>query len=246
MRLLLTLGSLCFALSLSACSNNILGWVDSKDPAEQAAAYLDQGQADDAIDVLESALQDEPSNWTYVSLLASAKAQKAGVDTTSIAIRLAERSASGGESSSGLLALFTALPEANLATLKLMSEAVDLMSSIPTGSLLNADTFKSSLFNVSYSALQIRFYDADGNGTLSVDELLQMDDKAATGILSSLANAILATAGASGETSAASAEAIASIRAEIDSQPGATDAEKLRNYLNSKGGAATAGIVSGM
>ena len=84
--------------------------------------------------------------------------------------------------------------------------------------------------------MQVRFYDADGNGTLSVDELLQMDDTAATSILSSLASAVLATAGISGDTASVSAETITSIRSAIDSQAGDTDAEKLRNYLGSQSG----------
>ncbi len=223
------LPSLLLVLLLSGCSSNLFEGVADPDPADEATAAMDERKSDDAIDILEKALQKEPENWLYVSLLASAKAQKAGVDTTDIALEMAK----GGESAGNpLTALFTVLPSATSDVLDLLQEATELLASIPADQLEDGDAFKISMFNTAFTALQAKYFDADGSGTFSVEELQSLDEEAAINILNSLLNAesaatIYQSAGGTGDATSN----VSQIRTQIDAQPGDSQAEKLRSYL---------------
>ncbi|HYX33079.1 MAG TPA: hypothetical protein VE954_08175 [Oligoflexus sp.] len=223
------LPSLLLVLLLSGCSSNLFESVADPDPADEATAAMDERKSDDAIDILEKALQKEPENWLYVSLLASAKAQKAGVDTTDIALEMAK----GGESSGNpLTALFTVLPSATSDVLDLLQEATELLASIPADQLEDGDAFKISMFNTAFTALQAKYFDADGSGSFSVEELQSLDEEAAINILNSLLNAesaatIYQSAGGTGDATSN----VSQIRTQIDAQPGDSQAEKLRSYL---------------
>jgi hypothetical protein len=223
------LPSLLLLLGASACGTNLFEAVAEPDPADEATAALDERKSDEAITILEKALQKEPENWLYVSLLASAKAQKAGVDTTDIALEMAK----GGESSGNpLTALFTVLPAATEDVIDLLGESTELLASIPADQLEDGDSFKISMFNTAFTALQAKFFDADGSGSFTVEELQSLDEEAAINILNSLLNAENAATvyQSSGGTGDATSN-VSQIRSQIDAQPGETQAEKLRSYL---------------
>lgn len=223
------LPSLCLALSLGACGTNVFEAVADPDPADEATAAMDQRKSDEAITILEKALQKEPENWLYISLLASAKAQKAGVDTTDIALEMAK----GGESSGNpLTALFSVLPAATDEVLDLLGESTDLLASIPADQLEDGDAFKISMFNTAFTALQAKYFDADGSGSFTVEELQNLDEEAAINILNSLLNAenaatIYQSSGGTGDATSN----VSAIKAQIESQPGESQAEKLRSFL---------------
>jgi hypothetical protein len=225
------LPTLFLTISLSACGSNLFSPVadPDPDPADEATAALDQRRSDEAITILEKALQREPENWLYVSLLASAKAQKAGVDTTDIALEMAK----GGESSGNpVTALFSILPAATNDVIILLGEATELLASIPSDQLEDDDTFKISMFNTAFTALQAKAFDADGSGTFTIEELQNLDETATINILNSLLNAasaatIYQSSGGMGDATSN----VSQIRAQIDAQAGDTQADKLRNFL---------------
>jgi hypothetical protein len=237
----LLLGILLYT-GVSACSSNFFEAVADPEPADEATAALDEHRSDDAIAILEKALQKAPENWLYVSLLASAKAQKAGVDTTDIALQMAkdsgEESGESGESGeseesgNALTALFAILPEPSSDAIALLGEATELLASIPGDQLEEGDFFKISMFNTAFTALQAKFFDGDGDGEFTIEELQNLDEEAAINILNSLLNAesaatIYQSAGGTGDATSNVSE----IRAQIDAQPGETQADKLRNFL---------------
>jgi hypothetical protein len=238
-KIMTSVSALALSFFLSACDTNIFAPVDKADPAEKAASYMDQGKTDEAISVLNNALQDEPENYQLISLLASAKAQKAGLDTLDIAIRLADSAGDDSASedsgeSNALTSLFVILPEVTQSNRDLMLECVNLLNSIPEASRTNADIFKSTLFNAAFTAMQAKYFDADGDGQFTQEELENLDDESASAILDSLLNAENAAQYFQGEGSdAVAAEAVAEIRSQIDAQEGENTAEKLRNFLAS-------------
>jgi hypothetical protein len=80
--------------------------------------------------------------------------------------------------------------------------------------------------------LQAKYFDADGSGTFTVEELQNLDETAAINILNSLLNAenaatIYQSSGGTGDATSN----VSQIRAQIDAQPGETQADKLRSYL---------------
>ena len=110
--------------------------------------------------------------------------------------------------------------------------------------MTDADNFKATVFYTSRLGLRTKQFDTDGDGLVSPVELLSMSDDAALDILESLysAEASIQAGTADNEQSAASSQQISNIKDQIESQPGETQAEKLRNYLgNADASADTAG-----
>lgn len=223
---------------LSACGTNIFTAVETHDPADRALALLDEKKPDAAISVLADALEESPDDWTLVSLMASAKAQKAGVDTTEVALKMATQDESeSSQSSNELSALFTVLPEASSDRIDLMAEAVTYINSIPEEERVAADIFKLSMYNTSYTALQTKFFDGDGDGKFTIEELQDLDEETAIAILDSLLNVEAAAAAYSADDSTgAAAGKVGEIAAKINSQEGATTSEKLKNFLGAGAG----------
>jgi predicted nucleic acid-binding Zn-ribbon protein len=223
--------SLLLLLACNACGTNLFQAVADPEPADEATAAMDERKSDKAIAILEKALQKEPENWLYISLLASAKAQKAGVDTTDIALGMAK---AGEISGNPLTALFIVLPTPTDELIDLLAESTALLASIPLDQLEEGDTFKISMFNTALTALQAKYFDADGSGSFSVEELQNLDERAVINILNSLLNAESAASiyQSSGGTGSATGN-VSQIRSQIDAQAGETLTEKLRNYLGS-------------
>ena len=127
------------------------------------------------------------------------------------------------------------LPEVDASNRSLMLEVVTLLASIPEALRTNADNFKATLFNAAFTALQAKFFDGDGDGKYSIEELSKLDDASADAIINSLLdaqNSAVIFQGA--ESEGVAAEKIQEIKAQLDAQPGDTNAEKLRNYLGSQ------------
>ena len=221
---------ICGLALLSGCGSNVFEPIAKSDPSEAAVAAMDEDDPDEAINILEKALESAPDNWELLSLMASAKAQKAGIDTTDIALRMA----GNNEEASGnaLTSLFAILPVASSENVQLLLEAVTFINRIPPTERVAADNFKLSMYNTAYTALQAKLLDIDGDGRFTTEELADLDEAAAASILGSLVNAETAAAGySSGDTTGRAASRIADIRVQIAAQPGATQAERLRSFL---------------
>ena len=217
---------------LIACGTNSFAPYDtSADPAEEAARALDEGKSDKALEILDEALASDPNNYVYISLKASAKAQSAGVDTMDFALAMAEE----GVSTGGIVGLFSVVPAASASNISLLQEAVTLMESIPSAQLTAGDQFKASMFNTCLMTLHTKALDTDGDGVLSAAELLaNLNDSNASDIINSIVGAEDALANYTATDGTADAAGnVSQIKADIDSQAGSTDAEKLRNYLGS-------------
>lgn len=225
---------------ISCGSGNAFEALDSQDPAEKASALLEESKEDEAISLLEEALEDDPQNAQFLSILATAKAQKAGIDTIEFVLKLAEDSADDAEPSENttgnneIIGLFDIVPVADDATISLMQEAVALLDQIDTEQKIAADHFKESMYYSILMTLRTKFIDIDGDGSLSAEEILALDDEQAIAIISDLANAESSLAGFAGEDSKEedAAEQVGALSAAIASQPGDNDAEKLRSFLS--------------
>lgn len=217
--------------ALYACNSNVYEPIENPDPADQAAAYMDDEKPDEAISVLNSALGKDPQNYQLMSMLASAKAQKAGIDTIDLVIRLASEGVSGDN---GLAAMFGVLPPVTVENRQLMLEVVTLLAAIPAENRTEADNLKATIFNASYTALQAKFFDADGDGEFTVEELENLDEESANAIINTLLdaqNSAVLFQGA--EDNGVAVQKVQEIKSQLDAQPGATPAEKLRNLLAS-------------
>lgn len=224
---------LCLFILVLSCGTNTFEQLEtSKDPAEEATRALEEGKPSKARSIMEKELESDTTNYQYISILASAKAQEAGIDTMEFALSLAE--SGGGDSITGL---FGVVPTPTESSLTSLDEAVNHLNSIPSASQTQEDQFKAAIFSTCLMTMRVKILDTDGDGSLSDAELISnlTVDNAAS-ILSSLTSAETAIAGygaSDGTTSAVNN--ISTISSSINSQSGSTDAEKLQNYLSSSG-----------
>ncbi len=197
-------------------------------------------------ELIDASKVERPAN--LVSILASAKAQLHGIDPLSIALELANIGATAGESEAAdatdssstnpITVLFPVLPDASSANIRGLEIALALLRSIGS-EYTDQDQFKEALFLSANVSLIAKTLDSDGDGEISALEAINLSDEAAGAILNQLASAATAAAATSSDSDSntqKSTEQIATIQAAIDAQEGATDEEKVRNYIAQSGG----------
>lgn len=230
------LGKILIATTLSiafSCGQNAFESGETSDPAEDAVLALENGDPDSAIKTLESALEDDATNYIYISVLALAYAQRAGVEPLKFAQDFAEQSANSSSDEEAesyqFTLMFGVMPAPTDAILSDINKSVTLLNSIPSADRLPGDDFKLAMFNTASVVLATKSFDADSDGELSVAELTDLTDAQATALL---ARITAAEALISGEPeNAEDAESFSAFRTSLDSQEGSTDEEKLKNLL---------------
>lgn len=215
-----------------SCGPNSFKSFEKADPAEDATVALERGDPQKAIDLLTDALVEDPSNQKYISILALAYAQRAGVDPLTLAQNMGS-SSSSGTSGNGVTGLFSIMPVATEAAIADVDYAVTLLLTIPSADRKTYDTLKLAMFQTAALTLRSKILDVNGDGILSTEELLAMTPASAIAMLSQLANAATAFAGGSSTstTDVAAAAKITAIQTAISAEEGANDSEKLKNYL---------------
>ena len=172
--------------------------------------------------------------------MAAAVAQRWGIDTISIALKMATQNTTSsattatGQSTNQLTGLFSVLPPASDENISGVKLAIEYMNRIPATERTIADNFIMSMLQTALTVIQTKKFDKDGDGLISPLELLNLDDDSALDILESIIAAEGAltgvVTGSSGSDSAG--DNISTIRSEIDKQEGTTSSEKLRNFLD--------------
>lgn len=219
---------------VTSCGQSIFSNFDEKTPEERIILFLEEDKPQDALNEINKELEKNPNDSKLLSLKSAAIAQFHGIDTISLALKMAEnQSSTSGEEKNEITSLFSVLPLATDTAITGLQEAIDILTGIADKK--TSDYFKLTMLNSSLMALRIKQIDSDGSGSFTVDELLAMDVDDVINILSNLDGAILATVGASGidegQGSKDSLGAISSIKTKISTQDGDTDEEKLKNYL---------------
>ncbi len=218
------------------CGANPYKSYEKEEPTEDATIALEGKDPDKAITILQKALIKEPENWIYVSILALAYAERAGVATMTLAKSLATSSKSSS-SANGVTSLFSIMPAATDANITDIDTALSLMLTIPASIRTTADVLKIAMFQTSALTLRSKKYDANADGVISAEEALAMSVTDATAIFSQLAAAAAAFASGSSTstTDVAAAAQITSIQTKIGTCPGANQDEQLKNYLSKTG-----------
>ena len=246
-KLLLAGAVLC---STIGCGQSLFSTFRKTDPATEACRELEKKDPDAAINILNSALEGSPGNAKYLSILATAYAQRAGVDPLNLALNMGTSSSSKTSlklaSSAGSAADFTAMFSLLPAAVQSAIDDVDLSVKILTDQISPderqpGDLFKAAIYMTASMVLHVKKFDAAGDGALSVSDLASLTAEDAAAILNNLASAItlLGTSGsADGGGQAASAQAASALEAysaQITSSSGSDDTEKLRAYLSASG-----------
>ncbi len=130
--------------------------------------------------------------------------------------------------------MFSVLPEATELALSDIDRAVEILTSeITEADRQPGDIFKIAIFQSAAMLLHTKALDKNGDGTLSIDEIVDLSDSGATGLLSQLSSAktILGEAAADDATAKAALSALDKYSTAIAAEEGANDEEKLRNFL---------------
>jgi len=228
--------TIAITVALSGCGSNIYAPLQSQDPADEAARYLEQGKPQKAIDLLEEALADDEGNATYTSMLALSYAQRAGVAPIDFVENMGDVDSGGGSSSNGITALFGVTPAATTSAIEDVDYAITLMGQLPTDAFTDAEKLKLSIFQTASTVLKIKILDTDGDGTVSASEMLNLTDATAESIVLGLINAssLLSGGGASASSGGdAAASLISEMVSGINGQGGGTSRDKLAGYLSS-------------
>ncbi|MEZ4741847.1 MAG: hypothetical protein R3B45_05280 [Bdellovibrionota bacterium] len=180
-----------------------------------------------------------------ISILASARAQRHGIDPFEIALKFADSSTSSSQSSDSadsttssspneLTMLFPVLPEASGDNITGLDIALMLLGSLAEEKQV-ADQYKEALFLTASIALITKSLDTDGDGTITALESITLSDAAAQVLLNQIASAASAAADSGDLTSdgesSLSAQQIQALQSQIDAQDGGTQEEKLRNFI---------------
>ncbi|MBM4252713.1 MAG: hypothetical protein FJ146_12130 [Deltaproteobacteria bacterium] len=236
-------------ITLAGCGQSIFSGLRKIDPAAEACRELENDDPNAAISILTSALEGSPGNAQYLSILATAYAQRAGVDPLYLALNMGTDSSSSNSSSlalassgssSSFTAMFSLLPSPTQTVLDDIDLAVSILTDqIDATSRQPGDLFKGAIFMTASMVLHVKKLDTSGDGTLTASDLASMTEEDALAILGNLSAAItlLGTSGSDdGGGQAAAAAAASQLEAfssQITSSSGSTDSEKLRTYLSS-------------
>ena len=171
-----------------------------------------------------------------ISILASAHAQKYGIDPLDIALSLATNetgSAAEEGSSNAITILYPILPAATSENKTGLSQSIAILNAIHQSDLTTADFFKKSLFMMANISLITKTFDTSpADGRITLNELSQLE----SGTTEDLFNLLEAAIGAVSQTDqsgnlATAAEKISGIRNSIAEQSGSDDTEKLKEFL---------------
>jgi hypothetical protein len=221
--------------AISGCGgSNTYTPLQSYEPADEAARLLEKGKPQEAITVLEDALKEEPENYRWISMLALAYAQRAGVAPIDFVEELGTSAASGESSANGITSLFGVTPPATRQNIADVDYAISLMTQLPADQLTDAEKLKLSIFQTASTVLKIKALDTNGDGAVSTAELLDLGLDTAESILTGLitASGLLAGGGSNASSGGdAAASQIEAMVSGINGQPGSNAKDKLASYL---------------
>ena len=228
--------TIAITVALSGCGTNIYSPLQSQDPADEAARYLEEGKPQKAIDLLEKALADDEGNATYISMLALSYAQRAGVAPIDFVENMGSVESGGGSGGNGITALFGVTPAATTSAIDDVDYAITLLGQLPADALSDAEKLKLSIFQTASTVLKVKILDTDGDGVVSSSEMLNLSDATAESIVLGLINAssLLSGGGASASSGGdAAASLISGMVSGINGQGGSSSRDKLAGYLSS-------------
>jgi predicted small lipoprotein YifL len=221
---LLVLVALSYSSLVSCGTDNVFELAEKKDDKENAETALQRGNYSEAISSLEKHLKNNPNDQAARSMLASAYMGKAGVDAVEVAGKVA------GATSGNWSTLTSALPEGNAENVELLQNAVTALSAIPSASRSAEQTFQLALAQSSLAVVIVK--KTAGNGaTISDDKVEAMSDEDATAVVTILKSSKETISGSAQLKSNTPAKKLSDLPDKILKEPGDSDAEKLRSYL---------------
>jgi hypothetical protein len=138
------------------------------------------------------------------------------------------------ENSNMFTLMFKVLPDPTIQSLADFEKSLELLNGIAAEDRLPGDDFKLAMFNTASAILTLKRFDTNLDGEVTAGELTNFSDATATSLLAQIGAAESLLAGDdSSKDGAAAASSFSTFRTELAKQEGATDEEKLANFLSS-------------
>ena len=206
---------------------------------DQARQALELGDYDAAIEKIGALIAKYPLEYKYYPLIATAYASRSGVDL--VAIVKTELFSSGGDGAVDITAIDKYIPTTpNDTNISDIDTAVDWIKQMPLdhrsdtsdyeygpSASLQLSLYATTAFNMKTNQLK-----STTTGDVDPEKLEDLSDAEVDSLIDSLQDAV-----DNGENSAVSAEVAAQAAEALDeiaAQPGATQKEKIQNYINSQ------------
>ncbi|MEY3901207.1 MAG: hypothetical protein RL189_513 [Pseudomonadota bacterium] len=213
----------------AACgSGNVFSKAVKRSDSDKAQAALESGDLDTAISTLESYLKNNPDDAAARSMLANAYLKKSGVDLLKIGTSIS----SGSQDQSSWSAISGALPAGTEENIANVQAAVQALSNIPAEQRTDEQNYQLAIAQTTLAVTVAKKAAGDTGGQLTNEKIDQMSDSDALTIYNALKGSADATNSMSNPDSGLSK--VGSISSGIDNQSGATEAERLRNYLKTQ------------
>ncbi|MFZ9519846.1 MAG: tetratricopeptide repeat protein [Silvanigrellaceae bacterium] len=214
---------------LSGCgSGNVFSGVVKRSDSDKAQAALESGDYDAAIESLNAYLRDNPGDASARAMLANAYLKKSGVDL----LKIGTSFSSGDQNASTWTMVSGALPSGTAENVANVQAAVDALSSIPPEQRTDEQNYQLAVAQTTLAVTVAKKVAGDDSGQLTTEKIDQMSDSDALTIYNALKGSKDATGAMS--TPDSSLSKVGSITDGIDSQSGATEAERLRNFLKTQ------------
>jgi len=211
-------------------SSNIFHTLAPGSGKDGARSSFSQGDYDKAINQLESYLKDHPGDAEALSMLATARMKKAGIDQLQIALKITELQKVDGKGE--WQSLLSAMPAGSQDNVNQLTQAVAHLSQIPASQRTQEQNYQLGIAQTALAVAVTKQTVGDPSGnSIDKNKVDSLSDSDAQLILDSLqgSNENISQSGSTSQ----GASSMSSLSGKIASSQGNTQADKLRNFLKS-------------
>ena len=165
-----------------SCSNS----GEDRDPGEEACALLDEGKIDEAIAVLDKALEKDGENYSLLSIKSTAYAMKAGVDLPNLIIR----AYSNRNSEKQFYTISIESINSNEDSESYINYSLNILKIVIDNEPIREDKFKYSVYKIAESIIILSKIDENLDNIISPDEIKLINIETAKKILSNISEAV--------------------------------------------------------
>ena len=198
---------------------------------QQAIDAIEAEDWDTAQAVLEQVIADDPNNNEAKSMLGNVFLGKTGIDTLTFSDSVDASTNLDGKIE--ISTLMKELPTGNTQNVESLQKSVETFESIPDDQLTDSQRLQKAMAEMTYSVVLIKESAADEN-TGSFDKTkadTSLSEEKAVTILENMDAAANSIATIGGTENEKGADKINQMTADINAEPGATQSEKLKSFL---------------
>lgn len=214
-------------ITTSCGKQNAFSSLTTRDTKQQAEDYINTGDYNSSINLLEPYVNSNPSDQQAIGLLATSYMLLAGVNMLNLMVSILN-SSSGAKNN--FQAIVSAMPSGSTSNISLLTKSITTLNLI---SAKNANqNYQLAIASASLAILTIKANCLDSSGSISTSQTNAMSTTDANSVYTYLSNAQTAfsSAGIAAGSNSGSAM-LANIINQINSTSGGSNSAKVINYI---------------